>query len=65
MCIFNTGDSRMMTLMELQAVRERLAEEVEFFDDVKTTERQKSQRLLFLFMKDLMDGLNGGCDNMW
>jgi hypothetical protein len=55
----------MMTLMELQAVRERLAEEVEFFDDVKTTERQKSQRLLFLFMKDLMDGLNGGCDNMW
>jgi hypothetical protein len=49
----------MMTLVELQHVRERLAEEVDFFDDSKTTELDKSRRLLFLFMKDLMDGLNG------
>ena len=54
------GDSRMLTLVELQHVRQRLAEEMDFFEDTSTTNKEKSRRLLFLFMKDLMDGLNGG-----
>lgn len=47
------------SLVELQNVRERVAEESQFFDDSTVSEGDKGTRLLFLFIKDLMDGING------
>lgn len=48
-------------LLELRNVREHVANEMRLFEDSKVTEREKRARLLFLFMKDLMDGINGKC----
>lgn len=46
-------------LQELQIVREHVANEMELFENDSVTEKEKRSRLLFLFMKDLMDGING------
>jgi hypothetical protein len=47
------------SLVELQNVRERVTEESNYFEDASVSDDEKSTRLLFLFIKDLMDGING------
>jgi hypothetical protein len=46
-------------LQELQIAREHVAHEMHLFEDETISDKKKSSRLLFLFMKDLMDGING------
>ena len=46
-------------LQELRNVREQVAVEIDLFEDESVSEEEKRSRLLFLFMKDLMDGING------
>ena len=46
-------------LYELRHTREDVARESDFFDDPNVLKAEKSSRLLFLFVRDLMDGING------
>jgi hypothetical protein len=50
-----------MMLQEIQNVREHVGCELELFQDASVSVQQKQGRLMFLFMKDLMDGVNGEC----
>jgi hypothetical protein len=50
-----------MMLQEIQNVREHVGGELELFQDASVSVQQKQGRLMFLFMKDLMDGVNGEC----
>jgi len=55
----NIDDSESLLLAELQSVRDCFAKECEFFDNAALSDEEKNSRLLFLFIKDLMDGVNG------
>jgi uncharacterized membrane protein len=48
-----------LILSELENVETAIKEEKEFFQKNRLSEREKGKRLLFLFQKDLMPGLNG------
>ena len=49
----------LVLLDELERVRDAVTEEVVMFESSQLTETQKSKRLLFLFVRDLLDGANG------
>jgi hypothetical protein len=49
----------LVLLDELERVRDVVTEEVVMFESSQLTESQKSKRLLFLFVRDLLDGANG------
>ena len=44
---------------ELQHVRDDVVLENEYFEDPNVPMKDKSERLLFVFVRDLMDGING------
>jgi hypothetical protein len=48
-----------LILSELENVETAIKEEKEFFQKERLSEREKGKRLLFLFQKDLMPGING------
>jgi hypothetical protein len=48
-----------LILSELENVETAVKAEKEFFTKERLTEREKGKRLLFLFQKDLMPGING------
>jgi hypothetical protein len=49
----------LVLLDELEFVRDAVTSEVVMFESSQLNETQKSQRLLFLFVRDLLDGANG------
>jgi hypothetical protein len=57
-CAGNNSDLSTV-LYELRHTREDVARESELFDDPNVPKAEKSSRLLFLFVRDLMDGING------
>jgi hypothetical protein len=49
----------LVLLDELERVRDVITDEVVMFESSQLTKAQKSKRLLFLFVRDLLDGANG------
>jgi hypothetical protein len=49
----------LVLLDELERVRDLITSEVLMFESTQLTNAQKSKRLLFLFVRDLLDGANG------
>ena len=52
-------DAAINIMIELENMFRQTLEERERFATMYTTEREKSKRLLFLFQKDLLPGLQG------
>jgi uncharacterized membrane protein len=62
--VFSSSEKQQNTigdliLSELENVETAVKAEKEFFTKERLTEREKGKRLLFLFQKDLMPGING------
>lgn len=57
-CVYSALELQ-QSLIELQNVREIVLEESHYLEDSVVSDDEKSSRLLFLFIKDLMDGING------
>ena len=53
------GDEALNAKGELQNTREAIVDESEYFDNSDISDSDKSARLLFLFMKDLLQAANG------
>ena len=58
-CAGSGGSSMTSLFFELQHVRDDVVLENEYFEDPNVPMKDKSERLLFVFVRDLMDGING------